>query len=56
MDTIPLDSAPPDDQYERVLYRVAESQCPYSPAELEKMKAETGGQELRQFKKSLSLD
>ncbi len=35
--------------YQQMLHRLAESQCPYSAAELQQFQQETGGQTLAQF-------
>ena len=37
----------PAEQYQKILYQLAESQCPYSPEELARMQAETGGKSLK---------
>jgi hypothetical protein len=43
----------PEGVYRQLLYRLAEAQCPYTPDELEAMRAETGGQTLADFWRGL---
>jgi hypothetical protein len=43
----------PAEVYEKLLYRLAESQCPYTPAELALMRQQTGGRPLADLWKIL---
>jgi hypothetical protein len=49
----PLGHFLPRDQYDHLLYRLAESQCPYSAEELRKMHAEPGAKSLAEFWRSM---
>ena len=43
----------PAEQFDHLLYRLAEAQCPYSPEEIQAMRQGTGGKSLADFWKSL---
>ena len=43
----------PEVEYQQMLYRLAELQCPYSAKELDAMERETGGKSLEEFWREL---
>ena len=43
----------PEQTYRKMLYQIAESQCPYTREELRAFRQETGGQPLAELWKSL---
>jgi hypothetical protein len=43
----------PEDAYQRMLYRLAEAQCPTTPEELARLREETGGSTLKEIWSSL---
>ena len=43
----------PEARYQKLLYQIAEAQCPYSSDELRRMQQETGGRPLAEIWKSL---
>ena len=43
----------PEQIYQRLLYRLAESQCPYSSEQLTEMRKQTGGKSLDQIWREL---
>jgi hypothetical protein len=43
----------PADVYRKMLYKIAESQCPHSPEQLKAMRNETGGRSLTELWKEL---
>ena len=43
----------PEKVYRSMLYKIAESQCPYSPEQLKEMRKEKGGKSLAEIWKKL---
>ena len=49
----PLGHFVPGTRFDSSLYRLAESQCPYTPQQLQRMRSETGGKSLGQIWQSV---